>query len=356
LKILSLYLFFAFLNAYFSALLVYKGVFFKSYFSQAIFNLTVIAFVLLFHKEWGILSLVWGAVFGGTLQVFYILLVSKGEGVFTLPSFEFNEKLKGFFKNLLPSFGSVGIGQLTTLAEAFLAAAAGSGVLSSLYYAFRLYQLPFGLVGVAVSRVALTDMAASTSERALVGKLVKASEIALFFAVPAALYLSLGAEPIVKTVYARGAFGETDAGRTALYLSLYALGLPFAVLHSVLGNLFFVRKSFYTFFFLSLPWFLTEIVGGFLGVFVFKLGGGALAFSYALGAFISFLSACLFLRVCHPMVGTLRGMGKFLPLWGFSAFVLIFSRDLKPLPFLVETFAGAAVYLWLFYRLYIKGG
>jgi len=225
LRYLSLYLLFAFLNAYFSALLQFKGKFFKPYLSQAIFNLTLIVFVLLFHEGLGIFSLVLGALLGGLAQVVYILLVAGAEGVLVLPSLKPHPRLGSFFKNLIPSFASAGVGQLATLVEVYLATAVGGGVLSALYYAFRLFQLPISLVGVAVGRVALTELSTAKGE---ISKELAPVEFEIKRRLLRATFKGYGGGALFRRSHLFGALFplKTDCGGRLHPRSLYRSGRP----------------------------------------------------------------------------------------------------------------------------------
>ncbi|RTZ68282.1 MAG: hypothetical protein DSZ30_04445, partial [Aquificaceae bacterium] len=145
---MAFYLPFAVINAFYSSLLQYKKAFFVSYFSSAVFNIAVILFTLFFYPLWGIFSLVYGVILGGLLQVAFTLTFAKRKEVFFTPKVGFHPKLKKFLVNIVPSFFSAGVGQISTLAEAFFATLSGGGVLSHLNYAFRLFQLPISLIGV----------------------------------------------------------------------------------------------------------------------------------------------------------------------------------------------------------------
>jgi len=328
LSLLVFYLPFAVVNAYYSALLQYKGVFFLSYFSSALFNLTVIVSILLLAKTLSVNSLLYGVLLGGFVQVVYITLLAKLKGVFYLPSFKFNEKLKSFLKNLLPSFASAGVGQLSTLVEAFYAASAGVGILSSLYYAFRLFQLPVSLIGIASSRVGLVYISKVRKgfEFGLRRYLLKSSELALFLAVPVALSAFAYAEPVVKLIYQRGAFGLEDTQRVALFLKIYSLGIPAVILHSNVSNLYYARGKFYTAFLLSLSWLFAEIIVPLLGIYIFKFGGWVIALAHSLGAWLSFFTLALHSESLGIFLRAFKRIFNYLPLWFLTFLILEFLK------------------------------
>lgn len=120
------------------------------------------------------------------------------------------------------------------------------GAVSILTYADRPYQLPLGMVGVAIGVVLLPELA-----RALkAGRLEEAQhtqnrslEFALFLTVPAAVALFVMPEPIIRLIYERGAFGPETTEKVAAVLGLYALGLPAFVLIKVFSPGYFAREN-----------------------------------------------------------------------------------------------------------------
>ena len=354
LALLIFYLPFAVLNAYYAALLQYRGAFFLSYLSSAIFNLTVIFFILLFAKTLGVKSLIFGVLSGGFLQVLYITLLARLKGVFYLPSFEIGEKLKRFFKNLIPSFASAGIGQFSTLVEAFYATSVGLGVLSSLYYAFRLFQLPVSLIGVASSRVGLVYI--SRVKRGfnfgLKKYVLKSSEMALFLAIPVSVSAFVYAEEVVKLVYQRGAFSLEDTQRVALFLKLYSLGIPAVVLNSNVSNIYYATGRFYTAFFLSLSWLASEILIPFLGIYLLNFGGWVIALAHSVGAWSSFLLLSVHSKSLGIFWRAFKRVFSYFPVWVLTVLFLETLKDGSDFLTLFAVISTAVFYLYLFKKRY----
>jgi putative peptidoglycan lipid II flippase len=115
-----------------------------------------------------------------------------------------------------------------------------------LSYADRLYQLPLGVVGIAVGTVLLPDLSRrlrAGDDEGGRGAFNRAAEISLALTVPAAVALVVISEPLISVLYERGAFGREDTRATALTLAVYGLGLPAFVLHKVLQPLFYARED-----------------------------------------------------------------------------------------------------------------
>jgi len=120
------------------------------------------------------------------------------------------------------------------------------GAVAWLSYADRLYQLPLGVVGIAIGTVLLPDL----SRRLRAGDadggahaFNRATEISLALTLPAAVALMVIPVPLIAVLFERGAFGPADTVATALALAIYGAGLPAFVLHKVLQPLFYARED-----------------------------------------------------------------------------------------------------------------
>ncbi|MBL8580730.1 MAG: polysaccharide biosynthesis C-terminal domain-containing protein, partial [Rhizobiaceae bacterium] len=125
-------------------------------------------------------------------------------------------------------------------------ASGGEGAVASLNLADRVYQLPLGVVGIAVAIVLLPELA-----RALrAGNMVEAAnlqnrsvEFTLFLTLPAAAALLTMSEPIVRVLYERGAFTPEDTILVARVLAIFGLGLPAFVLIKAFTPGYFARED-----------------------------------------------------------------------------------------------------------------
>ena len=115
-----------------------------------------------------------------------------------------------------------------------------------LSYADRLYQLPLGVVGVAIGVVLLPELSRrvrSGDAAAARDAFNRSAEFALALTLPAAAALVAMPALIVGALFERGAFGAQDTAQTALAVALFALGLPAYVLQKVLQPLYFARED-----------------------------------------------------------------------------------------------------------------
>jgi putative peptidoglycan lipid II flippase len=120
------------------------------------------------------------------------------------------------------------------------------GAIAWLNYADRLYQLPLGVVGIAIGVVLLPELSRRLAAGDALGQrngFTRAAEVSLALTVPAAVALVAVPVPLIAVLFQRGAFGATDTANTALALAIYGLGLPAFVLQKVLQPLYFARED-----------------------------------------------------------------------------------------------------------------
>ncbi len=120
------------------------------------------------------------------------------------------------------------------------------GAVAWLTYADRLYQLPLGVVGIAIGTVLLPDLSRRLRGGDLQGgrdSFNRGTEFALALTVPCAVALVVIALPLISVLFQRGAFGHRDAVNTALVLAVYGIGLPAFVLQKVLQPLYYARED-----------------------------------------------------------------------------------------------------------------
>ena len=121
-----------------------------------------------------------------------------------------------------------------------------AGARSVLYNADRLYQLPLGLVGVAIGLALvprLTRSFVGGDEEGARATLDDGIGLAMAFTLPAAAALFVMPYFLIDATVTRGAFTSADAARTADVLRQFAWGVPAFVLAKVFTPPFFARQD-----------------------------------------------------------------------------------------------------------------
>jgi putative peptidoglycan lipid II flippase len=120
------------------------------------------------------------------------------------------------------------------------------GAVSWLWYADRLYQLPLGVVGVAIGVVLLPELSRrirSGDADSASGAMNRAAEFCLMLTLPATVALIVVPNLIISVLFQHGAFTASDTAATAAALAIYAFGLPAFVLQKVLLPAYFARED-----------------------------------------------------------------------------------------------------------------
>jgi len=283
-RFLFLYLLLVGITAFFMGVLNVRGNFFIPAVSQAVFNFFFLIVLLLIADSYGHLALIAGVLTGGVFQVLINLPFILRERVPLSVRLKFDEDVKLLLRRLLPALGGFGVNQLSLFIDTFLASFLRTGAISYLYYANRLYQLPFGVVSVGVANSLLSILSRKDSDRE--GQVTLAFRVLILLMVPASAGLFLLSEEIVRVVYHRGSFTSEDVKFSAGALSIYSFGLLFFSLQKSLSAFFFSQGDTKTPVKASLITVLSEGVAASFLAFVIGLGVFGLPMGTALSSLV----------------------------------------------------------------------
>lgn len=189
-------------------------------------------------------TLVWTVPFAGIAQLALVYWSARRNGLRIVPERpRWSPNMKLLVYTALPAAFANGIMQINLLVGQQVASAY-EGAIGWLYAADRLYQLPLGVIGIAIGIVLLPDLSrrlAAQDDSGARWAYSRASEFAMALTIPSAIALIVISEPMVSVLYQRGATGGLDVQRIALATAIYALGLPAFVMQKVLTPLYFAR-------------------------------------------------------------------------------------------------------------------
>ena len=191
-------------------------------------------------------ALSWAVLLAGVAQMALVWWAAHKAGISLLPR---RPRLSPEMKRLaiiaLPAAMAGGVVQINLLVGRQVASYY-DGAVAWLYNADRLYQLPLGVVGIAIGVVLLPDLSRRLRARDDSGgnrSLNRAAEFSLALTLPSAVALMVIPFPLVSVLFERGAFTDTDTTATAWAVAIYGAGLPSFVLAKVLAPLFFARED-----------------------------------------------------------------------------------------------------------------
>lgn len=248
-RIVFPYLLFISLVALVAGVLNSLGRFAAAAATPILLNLFMIAAVLWLapHAETAGHALAWGVAAAGVGQFVWLMIACGRAGVWLrLRRPRLTPQVRTLLKRAVPVAVGAGIYQVNMMVNTMIASVLPSGAVSYLFYADRIHQLPIGVVGVAVGTALLPllsrqlragqDAAAHHSQN-------RALEFAILLTLPAAAAMMVIAEPIITTLFQRGAFTAADADATAATLIAMAVGLPAYMLVKSLTPGYFARHD-----------------------------------------------------------------------------------------------------------------
>jgi len=145
----------------------------------------------------------------------------------------------------IPGVVAGGVTQIN-IAVGQVIASMQDGANALLYYADRLYQLPLGVIGIAIGVVllpTLTRQLRSGETSAYQRTLNRSLEFSLVLTLPAAVALAVIPHEIVSVLFQRVRFDAAAVEGTSAALMAFAFGLPAFVLNKVFSPGFFARED-----------------------------------------------------------------------------------------------------------------
>ena len=247
-RIVFPYIFFISLAALLSGVLNASGRFAAAAAAPVVLNVMVAAAMLAAWYLGGdvAMALVWTIPFAGVAQLALVWIAASRAGLSVRPIRpRWTPEMAQLVRIAIPAALAGGVVQINLVVGQLVASNFDSAV-SWLYAADRLYQLPLGVVGIAVGIVLLPDL----SRRLKAGDhdggreaYSRAGEISLALTIPSAVALVVIPLPLVTVLFERGAFGADDTAATALAVSIYGLGLPAFVLQKIVQPVYFARED-----------------------------------------------------------------------------------------------------------------
>ena len=266
------FLMFISLASFFSAILNSHNKFAIASAAPIILNILLIG-VLIFGKilnDQLVYYLSYAVTISGILQlIFLYFFVKKYFSPKLNLSFKIDNKIKFFFKKLLPSIFSSGVTQINILVGTIIASFQASAV-SYLYYADRIYQINLAIAGIAIGTVILPQLSkhVQNDKKEKINLIQnKALELSLFLSIPAALALLIASEEIISSLFGYGSFNELSVVNSAKALFYFAIGLPAFSLIKVFSAFFFARHNTKIPFYISL---ISVLLNVFVSVVFFK--------------------------------------------------------------------------------------
>jgi putative peptidoglycan lipid II flippase len=183
-----------------------------------------------------IVSMAWGVLAGGALQLLWQLPVMARAGFRLRPRVDWSHPgLRQIARMMGPAILGNAALQINIVVNSNLASgiadASGhviDGPVSWLGYAFRFMQLPVGIFGVAIASATLPAISRSAGLRQMDefrSQLSRSLGTILLLTIPSSVGMAVMGESMIAAVYQGGRFTAYDTHQTALALTCFSAGL-----------------------------------------------------------------------------------------------------------------------------------
>ena len=191
-------------------------------------------------------ALIWAIPVAGVAQLALVWVAARQAGFgLRLRWPRFSPEMGKLLRIAVPAALASGVVQINLLVGGQVASYFDKAV-GWLYAADRLYQLPLGVVGIAIGGVLLPDLSrrlAAQDDSGGRDALSRAGEVSLALTIPSAVALVVIPVPLVSVLFERGATTAADSHAIATAVAIYGLGLPAFVMQKILQPLFFARED-----------------------------------------------------------------------------------------------------------------
>ncbi|UCF88650.1 MAG: murein biosynthesis integral membrane protein MurJ, partial [bacterium] len=217
--------------------------------APALLNVSIIlaALVVAPLLDVPIIALAWGVLLGGVLQLLVQIPPMKRMGVapgLRIPML--SPEVRRMAIIMGPAVLGVAVYQVNVLVDTLLASFLPAGSITYLWYGNRMMQFPLGVFGIALATAALPTLSSQVAQKRMddFRNTVSFSlGLTAFIGIPAAMGLIILREPIIATLFGRGAFGAGDVKGAGLALLYYSIGIPLFIGVKILGRAFYALEN-----------------------------------------------------------------------------------------------------------------
>ncbi len=308
-RLLVPYLLLIGLTAFAVGVLNADELFAASSWGQSLLNIMVIICAVWLAPQLSepVVALAIGTLVGGVLQLGVLVPSLVRRGFRPVPGAGWTHPgVTQIHRLLVPRTVGSGVYQLSVFIDTVLASLVwivGEGGVAALYYANRLIQFPLAIFGVAVAQASLPAMSAHVvrGEMEELRQTISFTlRVTVCVMIPASVGLAVAAEPIVRTLFERGAFDVYSTDVTTQALVFYSIGLSAYAGMKLLTSVFYAMHDTKTPTAVAAGALATNLGLNLWLMYPLKVGGLALATS------ISSIGSCVVLFVIlQRRLGTL---------------------------------------------------
>ena len=212
-------------------------------------NLGLILTIVFLHSQYGIIAAAFGYIFGGSLSILYISLVTSRVYSFSL-IFNFkNEFLRRTVKQAIPVVWSTSIAEVNAVINRVIASFLFVGSISALSYANKINSIFISFFITAVATIVYPLYAESSAKKDMDQLSYRVNftlSLYTMILMPLVFGILCFRKELVSVAFARGVFDAAAVESTAALLGCYCLGLLFMSFRETLTKVFYSLQDMKT--------------------------------------------------------------------------------------------------------------
>ena len=220
---------------------------FKTFFFRSLgplfYNLGIIAGILFFAQNFGVVGVTFGVVLGALMDLFIQLPALKLVGFKYVWIFGYRRPdVRKAFKLIVPRVIGLSVTQLTLIINTLIASFLMTGSITIFYLSDNLQAVPLGMIGISfaiTSFATLSELASEPDKEPFADEIRRVMGQVLFLIVPATIGMLTLRHEIVDVILKYGKFTQSDAVLTAQVLAFLLISLFAQSLIPILGRGFY---------------------------------------------------------------------------------------------------------------------
>lgn len=248
----------------------------------------------------------------------------------------------------VPIILSYALNQVPVAVNSILGSQLVAGSLTSVWYSYRLYQLPVGIFAIAIAVAVfptLNEQATLNQWKDFIKTSSNAIRMVIFITLPISIGMIVLRIPLIHVLFQHGAFTTEDTLATAVPLLFFAVGISAQSVIQILPRMFYALQDTWTPVTMGIISIIANVI--FMFLLVKPLQAGGLAFATSLAALINMILLFYVLRKRLKKIDgwnifrtTLKTLGaSFL----MGVVVSLWAKGLKP--FLGSSTVGSIIIL-----------
>lgn len=276
-------------------------IFWPSALGTVLYNACIILFGIIFarpNEPQTISGFAIGVVVGALLNFLVQIPALRRVGLRYYPIIDWHHPgVKRIAMLAIPIILSYSLNQIQVAVNSNLGSHLVEGSITSIWYSYRLFQLPVGIFALAIAVAifpTLNEQATLKRWKEFIQTLSTAVRMIIFITLPISVGMIVLRYPLIRVLFQHGAFKAEDTLATAIPLLYFAVGISAQSVIQILPRMFYALQDTWTPVALGILSMLANIV--FMFLLVKPLQAGGLAFATSLAAVFNMLALLYILR------------------------------------------------------------